>query len=90
MNKISWILLFITIGLVIYGLCTANDVQKAKHIDSLQAEIALMEDFYSKNSEYYDRCTEIQEKAHENNVILTGAIDVKKTELGVAVGLIKE
>ena len=49
-----------------------------------------MEEFYAQNSEFYDKCSEIQEKAHESNVILSGAIDVKKTELGVAVGLMKE
>ena len=90
MNKISWILLFITIGLVIYGFCTANDVQKAKHIDSLQAEIALMEERMAQNSSDYDRCSEIQESAHADNIVLEQAVETKKTELGVAVGLIKE
>ena len=90
MTKRSWILLFITIGLVIYGLCTANDVQKAKHIDSLQAEIALMEERMAQNSFDYDRCSEIQESAHADNIVLEQAVETKKTELGVAVGLIKE
>jgi hypothetical protein len=90
MNKISWILLFITIGLVIYGLCTANDVQKAKQIDSLQSEIALMEERMAQNSLDYDRCSEIQESAHADNIVLEQAVETKKTELGVAVGLIKE
>lgn len=81
MTKRSWILLFITIGLVIYGLCTANDVQKAKHIDSLQAEIALMEERMAQNSINYDRCSEIQESAHADNIVLEQAVETKKTEL---------
>ena len=47
----------------------------------MQAEIALMEEYYAQNSAFYDKCSEIQQKAHESNVILSGAIDVKKTEL---------
>lgn len=90
MTKRSWILLFITIGLVIYWFCTAGYVDQGKKVSSLQAEIALMEEYYAQNSAFYDKCSEIQQKAHESNVILSGAIDVKKTELWVEVGLIKE
>lgn len=81
MTKRSWILLFITIGLVIYSFCTADYIDKAKRIDSLQSEIALMEERMAQNSLDYDRCSEIQESAHADNIVLEQAVETKKTEL---------
>lgn len=90
MTKRSWILLFITIALLIYWFCTANDVQSQREINSLRTEIELMEQRMAQNSMDYDRCSEIQEKTHSDNIILQEAVDTKKTELAVKVGLMKE
>jgi hypothetical protein len=43
-----------------------------------------------QNSLDYDKCSEIQKGLHEDNVILEQAVETKKTELAVKVGLIKE
>lgn len=78
------------IGLVIYGLCTASDVHSQREIDALKWEIELMEQRMVQNSLDYDKCSEIQKELHEDNVILEQAVETKKTELAVKVGLIKE
>ena len=49
-----------------------------------------MEQRMAQNSMDYDRCSEIQEKTHSDNIILQEAVDTKKTELAVKVGLMKE
>lgn len=90
MNKTTFILVFIIIGLVIYGLCTASDVHSQKEINSLKTEIELMEQRMAQNSMDYDRCSQIQESAHADNIVLQEAVETKKTELAVKVGLIKE
>lgn len=36
MNKTTFILTFMVIGLVIYGLCTASDVHSQREIDALK------------------------------------------------------
>lgn len=90
MNKLSWILLFITVGLVIYGICTAGDVQNQRVLNSKLTEIELMEQKIAENSEVFDRCTSIQETARADNIVLREAVETKKTEVAVFVGLIKE
>jgi hypothetical protein len=44
----------------------------------------------AQNSMDYDRCSQIQESAHADNIVLQEAVETKKTELAVKVGLIKE